>query len=152
MVQDNKEIISQFLDMVGSPVQTQVPLRDFSHFRIGGPADYFFEASSVFHLTAAVHLARENNLPFYIIGGGYNLLFSDKGFRGLILKNSIQGISPSCVSELEIYTGTSLYQIIQFCTEQGLAGLEFLAGIPGTVGGAVYGNAGAFEQGQVVAL
>ncbi len=142
----NKDFSAKFLESVGKPLQKKVSLREFSHFKIGGPADYFFEANSVSELSDAICLARDLKISFYLIGGGYNILFSDDGYRGLILKNSVQGILKLKDSEIEVFSGTPLRELLHFCTENSQSGLEFMAGIPGTVGGAVFGNAGAFEQ------
>jgi len=136
-----------FLRSVGKPLRERVLLRNFSNFRIGGPADYFFEAKAVEELKSAIHLARGRGVPFYVVGGGFNLLFDDEGFRGLIVKNSMPGLSlVEAGSFLKASAGTGLNELVDFAAENGLEGLEFLAGIPGTVGGAVYGNAGAFGQ------
>ncbi|MCJ7579999.1 MAG: FAD-binding protein, partial [Candidatus Aminicenantes bacterium] len=142
----NMDFEAKFLESVGKPLHKNVSLREFSHFRIGGKADYFFEATSTSELSETICLARDFQIPFYVIGGGYNMLFSDQGYRGLILKNSVQGISKLQDAEIEVYSGTSLQKVLNFCTENNLSGLEFMAGIPGTVGGAVFGNAGAFKQ------
>jgi UDP-N-acetylmuramate dehydrogenase len=137
---------TMFLESVGKPLQKNICLSEFSHFKIGGPADYFFEATSISEVSAAICLAREVQIPFYIIGGGYNILFADEGYRGLILKNSALGITRQRDSEIEVYSGTPLHEFLHFCTENNFGGMEFMAGIPGTVGGAVFGNAGAFKQ------
>jgi UDP-N-acetylmuramate dehydrogenase len=137
-----------FLDRVGKPLKKSVLLRDYSNFRIGGKAYYFFEASSIQELVTSILLAGNNSLPYYIIGGGNNILFDDNGFHGLIIKNCVRGEKRGG-NQREIVTcsGTPLRDLLQFSMEEGLSGLEFLAGIPGTVGGAVFGNAGAFDQG-----
>jgi UDP-N-acetylmuramate dehydrogenase len=136
-----------FLKKVKTTLLTSVPLRDHSNFKIGGKADYFFEASSVRELMASILSARDASIPFYVIGGGYNLLFDDNGFRGLIIKNSAKGIKKrKSIPEVEALAGTSLEELLRFSAEKGLSGLEFMAGIPGTIGGAVYGNAGAFKK------
>ncbi len=136
-----------FLKNVKKPAMTSIPLRDYSNFKIGGNADFFFEATSVHEMVAAVLCAREASIPLFIIGGGYNLLFDDDGFRGLIIKNAVKGISRKEKSlEVEAFAGTPLEELLHFSVEHGLSGLEFLAGIPGTIGGAVFGNAGAFKQ------
>lgn len=136
-----------FLKNVKKPLLTSVPLRDHSNFKIGGKADYFFEAASVQELMASILSAREASVPFYVIGGGYNLLFDDNGFRGLIIKNDVKGIKKrKSIPEVEALAGTSLEELLRFSVEKGLSGLEFMAGIPGTIGGAVYGNAGAFKK------
>lgn len=134
-----------FLDNVGKALKKSVLLRDYSNFKIGGKADYFFEATSIAELVKSILLAREHSFPYFIIGGGYNLLFDDDGFRGLIIKNSVKGIKQMGEkAEIEALAGTRLGDLIQFSIDKGLSGFEFLAGIPGTVGGAVYSNAGAF--------
>jgi len=134
-----------FLDNVGKPLKKSVLLRDYSNFKIGGEADYFFEATSITELVKSILLAREHSFPYFIIGGGYNLLFDDDGFRGLIIKNSVKGIKQmGNKAEIEALAGTPLRDLIQFSIDKGLSGFEFLAGIPGTVGGAVFSNAGAF--------
>jgi len=136
-----------FLGEVGKTVREGVVLRDFSNFQIGGPADYFFKAASFDELKAATLVARQHSIPYYVIGGGFNLLFDDAGFHGLIVKNSVKGISLAASGPvLTAFSGTSLDDMVAFATEKGLSGLEFLAGIPGTVGGAVFGNAGAFGR------
>ena len=92
-------------------------------------------------------MARKYQIPFYVIGGGYNLLFDDAGYNGLIIRNLASGIEfLSEKSLVEIHSGTFLHQLIDMAILRGLGGLEFLAGIPGTAGGAIYGNAGAFGQ------
>ncbi len=136
----------RFSECVGRPLERSVPLDGFANFRIGGKADYFFTASSLKEVVQAVRLAREVFIPYYIIGGGYNLLFDDKGFRGLIIKNSALGLRQQGKANIEALSGTDLSELVAFCVERGLQGFEFLAGIPGTVGGAIFGNAGAFDQ------
>ena len=137
---------AKFSESIGKPLQKNVSLREFSHFRIGGTADYFFEATSTSELSETICLARNFQIPFYVIGGGYNMLFSDEGYRGLIIKNSVLGITKLQDTEIEVYSGTPLQKVLNFCTENSFSGLEFMAGIPGSVGGAVFGNAGAFKQ------
>ena len=136
----------RFAECVGRPLEHFVPLDEFANFRIGGRADYFFTADSLEEIVLAVRLAKEFFIPYYIIGGGYNLLFDDEGFRGLIIKNNAQGIKQRGRVKIEALSGTDLSELVAFCVDKGLQGFEFLAGIPGTVGGAVFGNAGAFDQ------
>jgi len=135
-----------FQEEVGKPLKQNISLCAYSNFGIGGRADYFFEASSLHELKSSVVTARECGIPYYLIGGGYNLLFDDEGFRGLIIRNMAGGVKDCGKEVLEAYSGTSLNRILKFAQEKGLSGLEFLAGIPGTLGGAVFGNAGAFGQ------
>ena len=134
-----------FSEKVGKSLKQSVWLRDYSNFRIGGRADFFFEATSPKELEASISSARELAIPYYIIGGGYNILFDDDGFRGLIIRNRVEGVKrKEKRGEIEVFSGTPLNDVLQFSVEEGLRGLEFLAGVPGTVGGAVFGNAGAF--------
>lgn len=134
-----------FLDSVGRPLQQGVLLRDYSRFQIGGTADFFFDASSSAELVASVRTAREFTLPYYVIGAGCNLLFDDQGFRGLIIRNGVKGLTVDKErGEIEALSGTPLEDMIHLCLEEGLSGLDALAGIPGTIGGAVFSNAGAF--------
>jgi len=142
----NEDFIAKFSELTGKPLKKDVSLPELSHFRIGGTADYFFEAFTVSELSSAIRLARDYQIPFYVIGSGYNILFADEGYRGLILKNSVCGLNKLKDFEIEVYSGTPLHEVLHFCTENSQSGLEFMAGIPGTVGGAVFGNAGAFEQ------
>jgi len=131
----------------GLKLKKDVALSDYSSFKIGGLARYFIEVTSTDQLIKAVSAVSSRRFPFYLIGGGYNLLFDDIGFNGLIIRNKALAINfhPE-QGLLEIDSGSDLQQVVRFAISKGLKGLEFLAGIPGTVGGAIYGNAGAFGQ------
>lgn len=135
-----------FFQAVGKPLEKSVPLWQYSHFKIGGEADFFFEATTEEDLIKAVIFTRKEKLSTFVIGGGFNLLFDDAGFRGVIIRNRVTGIHPLGESEISVASGTSLESLLEFCLEEERGGLEFLVGIPGTVGGAVFGNAGAFDQ------
>lgn len=143
MMPDFPRIFEQTLN---APLRRNVVLSDYSSFRIGGRARYFFEARELSEIKAAIDLCRRQAMPFYLIGSGTNLLFDDAGFRGVIIKNSCRGISPRMSRDIEALSGTSLSEVVDFAAGRGLQGMEFLAGIPGTVGGAVFGNAGAFGR------
>ena len=114
-------------------------------FRIGGPADYFVEPASVDELAGVLSVARQEKVPFFIVGNGSNLLVSDEGFRGMIVHTggSLRSIS---VEGDVIYAqaGALLGAVAGAALEAGLTGMEFAAGIPGTLGGAVCMNAGAY--------
>ncbi len=135
-----------FSKTFGKSLKQSVFLHEHANFKVGGQADYFFAASFLTDLVQAVRLARQHSIPYYIIGGGYNLLFDDDGFRGLIIKNCVQGINKTGVAKIEAYSGTPIRELVEFCIANTLQGFEFLAGIPGTIGGAVFGNAGAFDR------
>jgi UDP-N-acetylmuramate dehydrogenase len=143
----NVERAAAFLEAVGKPLSRDVSLKELSSFRIGGPADLFFEAVTCEELAAAIGFARKAAVPHYVIGGGYNILFADEGYRGLIVRNRAQGLAPGPgPGEVEALSGTPLSRLLQYALDGSLEGLEFLAGIPGTVGGAICGNAGAFGR------
>jgi len=132
-----------FLEEIKAPLSDNVPLSAMSSFGIGGPADLFFEAFAEDDLSRAITLAVREKYPFYVIGGGNNVLFDDEGYRGLIIRNRLEGISRD-EGRLTVLSGTHLAAVLRETLAAGLSGLEFLAGIPGTIGGALYGNAGAF--------
>jgi UDP-N-acetylmuramate dehydrogenase len=132
-----------FLEKLGTSASQNVPLSAMSSFGIGGPADLFFEAATEGDLESAISLAVAERYPFYVIGGGNNLLFDDSGYRGIIIRNRLEGLVRG-ESHLSVLSGTGLPCVLREALATSLCGLEFLAGIPGTVGGAVYGNAGAY--------
>ncbi|MEK7555292.1 MAG: UDP-N-acetylmuramate dehydrogenase [Patescibacteria group bacterium] len=123
--------------------QKRVLLSKYSNFKIGGPAKYFFEAKNVEEIIKAVKLAKRLKTPFFILGGGTNILFSDKGFNGLVLKPNIKFIKRNG-NFLRVGVGVQISQLLNYSINNNLTGLEWSAGIPGTIGGAVRGNAGAF--------
>lgn len=120
-----------------------VVLRDFTTMGVGGVADLFYKAKDILSLTKAVSLAIENHVPFLVLGNGSNVIISDSGYPGLVIINQSSNIVrvPE-TSQLIVDSGVTLGHLISEVTNQELTGLEFLAGIPGTVGGAVWGNAG----------
>jgi len=121
-----------------------VPLAQYSNYRIGGPARYFCEASNEEEIRAGVLFAREQRLKLFILGGGTNLLIDDAGFNGLVLKPSLMQLE----AHSDIVTvggGVPVADLLKFTIAHSLSGLEWAGGLPGTVGGAVRGNAGAFK-------
>jgi UDP-N-acetylmuramate dehydrogenase len=134
-----------FREALERPLQRGVSLGLHSSFRIGGKADFFFTARSPEELKSCLAFAHEHSLPYYVIGSGTNMLFADEGYRGLVLKNEVRGVDWKKGSgRISVLAGTPLADLVSFALEEGWAGLEFAAGIPGTVGGAVFGNAGAW--------
>jgi len=134
--------IQRLEDVAG--VQSNVSLKKYSTFRIGGIAKYFFEAETKEDLISVVKLAKEFKIPFYIIGEGSKLLISDDGFNGLIIKTKNQKFKVEG-DEIEMEAGLLMNQLVQITLKESLTGVEWLAGIPGTIGGAIRGNAGAFS-------
>ncbi|MDO8435813.1 MAG: UDP-N-acetylmuramate dehydrogenase [bacterium] len=124
-------------------VKKNILLKDYTTFKIGGRAKYFFIAQTKEDIILAVKTAKELNLPFFILGGGSNLLVSDKGFNGLIIKTENKKVDIKN-SKVIVEAGMPLTKLASILANRGLTGLEWSAGIPGTVGGAIRGNAGAF--------
>lgn len=120
-------------------------LAPYTTLKIGGPAKYFAEVEKDEDLILLIKLAQEFNLDYYIFGWGSNLLVSDKGFDGLVIKNNIKGIKVEG-NKILIKSGNFLSELVKTCLENGFLGMEKMAGIPGTVGGAIYGNAGAYGE------
>ncbi len=130
----------------GDAVQENISLAPYTSARIGGPADVLVTVKSADELAAAMQLLWEHGFPYYVLGGGSNVLVSDKGVRGVVVLNKAKevrfetGDSPTVRCE----AGVVFSNLANRCASKGMAGLEWAATVPGTVGGAVYGNAGAF--------
>ena len=141
------------LTRIGTDIQRRIgvktsrhePLARFTMMRVGGPADLFAEVHNLFELRAIVRFARTRDLPLFILGRGSDLVISDKGMRGLVVYNraeqhSFQG------NRFTADSGMPMAKAATLTKNQGLSGLEFGLAIPGTVGGAVWANAGAHES------
>ncbi|HQV94262.1 MAG TPA: UDP-N-acetylmuramate dehydrogenase [Anaerolineales bacterium] len=130
----------------GEMVKENVPLAPYTSARIGGPADIFITVDSVAALARVVKYLWKNDMPFLVMGGGSNLLVSDKGARGVVVLNRAKkvtfhaGNQPSVSAE----SGVVFSNLANRCASKGFGGIEWAAAVPGTIGGAVYGNAGAF--------
>lgn len=129
------------------------PLSKHTYFKIGGPADLFYESKTIGELTLAVQSAILYRIPYLVIGGGSNILVTDAGFRGLIIKNKTSliqlkgfagGVAKGKLDLKEALvnsdSGVPANLLIRYTLDQGLAGLEDMLGLPGSVGGAVYNN------------
>ena len=126
-------------------IQKNISLAKHTSLGIGGPAKFFVEVKSVSELKKAINYAVENSYKVMVIGGGSNLLIGKSGFDGLVIKNEIKGIQKK--NDLVVVeSGEVLGELIAYFNDQGLAGMERMAGIPGSVGGAIRGNAGAYGQ------
>src|SRR3989344_3042664 len=126
-------------------IKQNEPLSKHTTFAIGGPAKYFAAVKNKKEVLEAIGFAESKKLPFFILGGGSNILINDGGYDGLIIKIQIGGVK---VGEDTIMAGAGalLSQMVNESANKGLSGLEWAAGIPGTIGGAVNGNAGAYGR------
>jgi len=135
-----RERLAEVPDLV---VFTGAPLSRYTRFGVGGPADILAETGSAEAFAAALDIARASGLPTVVIGEGTNLIASDGGFRGIVLRyrgDRLDASGDAVVAD----AGAVLQDLVDFAVSRGLRGLETLAGIPGSVGAAVYGNAGAY--------
>lgn len=134
-------------------IKTGEPMKEHTTFRIGGPARFFLKPDTEEELRELLIYCREKQLPCFLLGNGSNLLVSDKGFDGAVIQlgEGFQGIRQEG-EQLYIKAGTMLGRAAKYAAEAGLGGLEFASGIPGTIGGAIFMNAGAYggEMKQVV--
>jgi UDP-N-acetylmuramate dehydrogenase len=130
----------------GDKVKENVSLAPYTSARIGGPADVLITADSADELARAIKLLQKHEVDYLLLGGGSNVLVSDKGVRGVVVLNRAKGVrfhngdQPSVMAE----SGVIFSNLANRCAAKGFAGLEWAATVPGTIGGAVYGNAGAF--------
>ena len=118
-------------------------LKDYTTYKIGGPAKYFFITKKSEDLISALKIAKQFKVPVFILGGGSNLLVADKGFKGLVIKIDINDISFTD-NKVTAGAGVGLTKFSNSLSAKGLSGLEWAVGIPGTLGGAIYGHAQAF--------
>lgn len=134
-------------------IRTEEPMSRHTTFRVGGPADIYVEPSGVSELAAVLALCRERQIPGYILGNGSNLLVSDQGYRGVMIAMgktwadiSVEG------THIRAGAGALLSQVAKRALQASLTGLEFAAGIPGSVGGAAVMNAGAYGSEMAAVL
>ncbi len=139
-------IVARFGESFGDAFRMNEPLGRFTTSGLGGPADFFLTVYSADELTEAVALASRQSIRYWVLGSGSNVLVSDAGVRGLVIRNRAQAVNfrhNGLGVVLRAESGANFSGLARQCASRGLAGLEWAAGIPGTVGGAVVGNAGA---------
>jgi len=126
-------------------VKENESLAEHTTFKVGGPAKYFYLARDSDDLLKAVKAAEELSIPYFILGWGSNLIVADSGFNGLVIRSISENLKING-KEIFVEAGVNLSRLVGQSASVGLTGLEFAAGIPGTVGGSVRGNAGAYGQ------
>ncbi|HCR71821.1 MAG TPA: UDP-N-acetylmuramate dehydrogenase [Anaerolineae bacterium] len=131
----------------GNAVQENVSLAPYTSARIGGPADVLVTVKSKDELASAIRLIWDNNIPYTILGGGSNVLVSDAGFRGVVVLNRAKEVKFELGDQPQVWceAGVVISNLSRRCIDKALSGLEWACTVPGTVGGAVYGNAGAYD-------
>ena len=133
-------------------IKESEPLAPYTTYKVGGPADLFFNAHTSDEFVQIITTARKLGIPHFVLGGGSNILVADKGFRGLVVKNNssgifikgmkgkVQGGKKESLVYVEADSGVPMNKLVRFTIEEGLAGLEMHLGLPGSVGGALYMN------------
>lgn len=128
-----------------SQIQLDAKMSEHIYFKVGGPVDILLTPNNIEQLKETITVCKDNNIPFYVIGNGSNLLVKDGGIRGVVIKvcdlNKIERMG----NKIKAGTGALLKDVSKEATEAALAGFQFACGIPGSVGGAVYMNAGAYD-------
>ncbi len=135
---------NRFQEWWGKPLRQGVPLKQYSSFHIGGKADLFVTTRCEEELVRAIQGAVTFELPYAVIGMGTNILISDEGFRGLIIRNFSRRVPEVDGAAIWAPSSCTLASVVEAAREHNLTGMEFATGIPGTVGAAIYINAGAF--------
>lgn len=142
----DRELILALTQAVGeNNIRFNEPMSQHTTFQVGGPADVFVIPRTKKALTDLLNIILVNNLPYFILGKGSNLIVSDKGIRGVVISTLKMTHVDYFENFVTAWTGLELWKLSQSTAARGLTGLEFACGIPGTVGGAVFMNAGAYE-------
>lgn len=143
-------MLKQLKQKIGD-IKENESLSAHTTFKIGGPAKYFYLAKNSNDLLKAIQVAEELKISFFILGWGSNLVVADSGFDGLVIRAMSENLKVEG-DKIFVESGVNLSRLVGQTANAGLTGLEFAAGIPGTVGGAVRGNAGAYGQsiGQLI--
>ncbi|MDD3653327.1 MAG: UDP-N-acetylmuramate dehydrogenase [Desulfotomaculaceae bacterium] len=144
MMQANLAIFNELSALLPGRVRSAEPMKKHTTWRIGGPADIFVEPINRQEIYTIVNYSRDRGVPLFVIGAGSNLLISDSGIRGIVVKIS-SGLDRLSIvdNEIKVEAGARLAQVLAAARDAGLGGFEFLAGIPGNIGGAVFMNAGS---------
>ncbi len=139
-------IVDELTARFGERVRRQVTLAPYTSARIGGPADALVTVISADDLAAVIAMLWNAEVPYFLLGGGSNVLVSDEGVRGITVLNRAKAVRFESGSQPRLWaeSGTVFTNVANRCAAKGLSGLEWAATVPGTIGGAVYGNAGAF--------
>lgn len=136
-------LFNEFYDI--NDIKIDEKLSEYVNFKVGGPADILLIPNSKEQVIKSIKICKENNIPFYLIGNGSNILVRDGGFRGVVL--SLKNVKNIYVDgeKIEAECGVMLKEVSDKAIENSLTGFEFACGIPGTIGGAVFMNAGAYD-------
>ena len=146
MTKNKEKITAKLKKALGAKkVKENIPLAPLTTFGIGGPASWFITAENKKEILEAIKASRKLEIPFFILGGGSNILIADQGFPGLVIRIKNEGLTIKG-TKITAEAGLPLTKLVESAQKNLLSGLECCAGIPGSVGGAVCGNAGSREE------
>ncbi len=142
---NNIEALEKYALSLECSAEREVSMKNYTSFKVGGPAELFLSPENAGQTAKLVRFCEKEEIPVFVLGKGSNLLVSDRGIKGAVIYTGKQcGISLVDENTVRAQSGASLAQLCTFALENSLSGLEFAYGIPGTVGGAVFMNAGAY--------
>lgn len=142
---NNIEALEKYALSLECSAESEVSMKNYTSFKVGGPAELFLSPEDAGQTAKLVRFCEKEEIPVFVLGKGSNLLVSDRGIKGAVIYTGKQcGISLVDENTVRAQSGASLAQLCTFALENSLSGLEFAYGIPGTVGGAVFMNAGAY--------
>lgn len=142
---NNIEALEKYALSLECSAEREVSMKNYTSFKVGGPAELFLSPEDAGQTAKLVRFCEKEEIPVFVLGKGSNLLVSDRGIKGAVIYTGKQcGISLVDENTMRAQSGASLAQLCTFALENSLSGLEFAYGIPGTVGGAVFMNAGAY--------
>ena len=142
---NNIEALEKYALSLECSAEREVSMKNYTSFKVGGPAELFLSPEDAGQTAKLVRFCEKEEIPVFVLGKGSNLLVSDRGIKGAVIYTGKQcGISLVDENTVRAQSGASLAQLCTFALENSLSGLEFAYGIPGTVGGAVFMNAGAY--------
>ena len=142
---NNIEALEKYALSIECSAEREVSMKNYTSFKVGGPAELFLSPEDAGQTAKLVRFCEKEEIPVFVLGKGSNLLVSDRGIKGAVIYTGKQcGISLTDENTVRAQSGASLAQLCTFALENSLSGLEFAYGIPGTVGGAVFMNAGAY--------
>ena len=142
---NNIEALEKYALSLECSAEREVSMKNYTSFKVGGPAELFLSPEDAGQTAKLVRFCEKEEIPVFVLGKGSNLLVSDRGIKGAVIYTGKQcGISLTDENTVRAQSGASLAQLCTFALENSLSGLEFAYGIPGTVGGAVFMNAGAY--------
>lgn len=142
---NNIEALEKYALSLECSVERGVSMKNYTSFKVGGPAELFLSPEDAGQTAKLVRFCEKEDIPVFVLGKGSNVLVSDKGIKGVVIFTGKQcGITLTDENTVRAQSGASLAQLCSFALENSLSGLEFAYGIPGTVGGAVFMNAGAY--------